>query len=154
MADQATLARGIVDANLYMTLGTADADGQPWASPVYYAADAYRDFYWVSSPDARHSLNIAARPEVGIVIFDSRVALGQAQAVYMMALAEQLTGAELERGIEVFSRVSVAHGASEWTAADAQPPALHRLYRATVSEHSILDPERQGVDSRTRVVLG
>ena len=30
-------ARTIIDANLYMTLGTADETGRPWASPVYFA---------------------------------------------------------------------------------------------------------------------
>jgi pyridoxamine 5'-phosphate oxidase-like protein len=29
----------IVQANRYMTLSTADADGVPWASPVWYAPD-------------------------------------------------------------------------------------------------------------------
>jgi hypothetical protein len=33
--DLASVARGIIDLNLYMTLGTADEDGRPWASPVY-----------------------------------------------------------------------------------------------------------------------
>lgn len=33
------VARGVVDANRYMTLGTADASGRPWVSPVWYAAD-------------------------------------------------------------------------------------------------------------------
>jgi hypothetical protein len=30
-----------------MTLGTADAEGDPWVSPVFFAAEAYRDFYWI-----------------------------------------------------------------------------------------------------------
>ncbi|MFL6008223.1 MAG: pyridoxamine 5'-phosphate oxidase family protein [Rubrobacteraceae bacterium] len=31
-----------------MTLGTADENGRPWVSPVYYALEGYVDFYWVS----------------------------------------------------------------------------------------------------------
>jgi hypothetical protein len=34
-------ARTIIDANLYMTLATADEAGRPWASPVYYAPSNY-----------------------------------------------------------------------------------------------------------------
>lgn len=49
------LARTIIDANTYMALGTADAAGHPWVSPVYFATEDYRHFHWVSSPDARHS---------------------------------------------------------------------------------------------------
>ena len=31
-----------------MTLATADADGVPWASPVWYAPDGYSELLWVS----------------------------------------------------------------------------------------------------------
>jgi nitroimidazol reductase NimA-like FMN-containing flavoprotein (pyridoxamine 5'-phosphate oxidase superfamily) len=75
-------ARAIIDANRYMTLGTADASGAPWVSPVWYATEDYRAFLWVSDPEARHSRNVAARPLVSIVIFDSQVPVGGGQAVY------------------------------------------------------------------------
>ena len=61
--DLGAMARSIIDSNFYMTLGTADGDGQPWVSPVYYAPEGYAGFYWVSSPEATHSRNIAAHPE-------------------------------------------------------------------------------------------
>ena len=99
------LARTIIDSNRYMVLGTADPDGHPWVSPVWFASEDYKHFHWVSSPDARHSGNLAARPEVAIAIFDSTVPVGGAQAVYMSGRAEELTGDELERGSEVFGRL-------------------------------------------------
>jgi uncharacterized protein YhbP (UPF0306 family) len=136
------LAGAIIDANLYMTLGTADAAGRPWVSPVYYAAAEYREFFWVSEPEATHSRNLATRPELSIVIFDSTVPINTGQGVYMAAVAEELTGAELERGIDLFSRRSQEHGGLPWTREDVQPPARLRLYRATVSEHSLLERER------------
>jgi nitroimidazol reductase NimA-like FMN-containing flavoprotein (pyridoxamine 5'-phosphate oxidase superfamily) len=147
--------REIVDAGSYMVLGTADADGRPWASPVWYAPDAYREFFWVSAPEVRHSRNIAARPEISIVIFDSRVRPGSGQAVYMTATAEQVAEDE-ERGMEIFSRRARAQGIErEWTVADVQPPSPIRLYRATVTEHSMLDKSDQGpgYDHRTSVAL-
>jgi nitroimidazol reductase NimA-like FMN-containing flavoprotein (pyridoxamine 5'-phosphate oxidase superfamily) len=60
--------RAIIDANQYMTLATADADGTPWGSPVWYATDDYREFFWVASPDARHSHNLAIRPEIAFLL--------------------------------------------------------------------------------------
>jgi len=81
-------ARAIIDSNFYMTLGTADEEGRPWVSPVYYAAEGYAKFYWVSSPEATHSRNLAVRPEVSIVIFDSRTPVGSGQGVYPVALRE------------------------------------------------------------------
>jgi hypothetical protein len=43
--------KAIVDANQYMTLATADEDGLPWASPVWFASIEYRELFWVSSPE-------------------------------------------------------------------------------------------------------
>jgi uncharacterized protein YhbP (UPF0306 family) len=145
--DLASVARDIIDSNAYMTLATADENGRPWASAVWYAAEGYAHFYWVSSPEARHSRNLAARPEVGVVIFDSQAPVGTGQGVYMSAIAEELAGTELDLGIGVFSRRSQAHGAGGWTREDVTPPARHRLYRATASEHYVLDDK----DRRTLV---
>jgi Pyridoxamine 5'-phosphate oxidase len=35
------VARAILDAGSYVVLATADADGVPWASPVWYAMEEY-----------------------------------------------------------------------------------------------------------------
>jgi hypothetical protein len=135
-------ARSVIDANLYMALGTADEAGHPWVSP----------------PDAKHSRNLAVHPEVAIAIFDSSVPVGAAQAVYMKGLAKELTGDELAIGIEVFDRVSREDIGREWGVDDVQGSAPFRLYRATVSEHWVLipgrDPERgSGVDRSERVSI-
>ena len=87
--DLDAVARAILDANHYMTLGTADAAGHPWVSPVFFATDRYRDLYWISSPEATHSRNLAARPELSIVVFDSQAPVGTGQAVYMAAAADE-----------------------------------------------------------------
>ena len=137
----AAVARTIVDANLYMTLGTVDEAGNPWVSPVYYAHADYRELYWVSQPEATHSRNLAARPGVSIVVFDSHTPIGNAQAVYMAAAAEELDTADRDAGIEVFSRRSLEHGGTAWSAARVESPAPLRLYRATVSAHWVLDPD-------------
>lgn len=52
-------ARAIIGANRYLVLGTTDPDGHPWASPVYFAADGDRTFYWLSATDAEHSRHLA-----------------------------------------------------------------------------------------------
>jgi nitroimidazol reductase NimA-like FMN-containing flavoprotein (pyridoxamine 5'-phosphate oxidase superfamily) len=147
--DFAAVARAVIDANRFMTLATADRDGVPWASPVWYVPRDYREFLWVSDPDATHSRNLAERPEVGIVIFDSHET-GGFKSVYMSARAEELSGAELDLAIEVFSRRSVKQGFGAWALADVQPPARRRLYRATALEHYVLTPG----DQRVRISLG
>jgi Pyridoxamine 5'-phosphate oxidase len=147
--DDAALARTIIDGNSYMVLGTADAGGSAWASPVWFATDDGRDFYWVSSPQARHSRNLAVRPQLGIVIFDSTVPPGDGQAVYMSATAAELTGDDIDTGIDVFARGAVAAGLAAWTRENVVPPARHRIYRAVASEHFVLDEH----DERVPVTL-
>lgn len=135
--DLRVVAMSIVDSNRFMTLATADGDGVPWASPVWYAPVEYREFLWVSSPEATHSRNLAVRPQLAIVIFDSHEA-GAWKALYMSAVAEQL--ADVDDAIGIFSRHGEAQGLRAWTREDVVAPARHRLYRATVSEHFVLDP--------------
>jgi hypothetical protein len=145
--DLAGITRAIIDANRYMTLATADREGRPWASPVFYAAADYTDFYWVSAPQATHSQNLAQRPQLSIVIFDSRAAEGTGQAVYMSATAEQVPAHDLGRGLAVFP--GPAEGAGPPLSPEhVQPPAPYRLYRAAVSAHSILCPRGTGACAR------
>ncbi len=146
------IARAIIDANLYMVLGTADESGHPWVAPVYYASTDYKEFYWVSSLEAQHSRNLALRPQLSIVIFDSQVPIATGQAVYMAAVAQALTGADLDRGLDIYSRSALARGGRAWKKQDAQPPAPYRLYRATASEQWILDPSASP-DRRVLITL-
>ena len=147
--DPAGRARRIVDEGFYMTLATADADGVPWASPVWYAPESPRSLLWISDPGARHSRNIEARPQIGIVIFDSRQAPGTGKGVYFEATAERVAEAELEAAVAVFSERSLQRGDSGLELARVQAPAPSRMYRATAlriyfGEH----------DERTEVSLG
>ena len=147
------MARGIVESNRYMVLGTADDAGAPWVTPVWYAQSDYRRFIWASSPDRRHSRNVRARPEVSIVIFNSQVEVGSALAVYMSARAEELSGAELERGVAFYDAATQAQGLTRrWTLDDMLAPAPYRLYCATVSQHWVLDPD-SSPDDRAEVKL-
>jgi pyridoxine/pyridoxamine 5'-phosphate oxidase len=142
-------AEAIIDANSYMTLATADEHGNPWASPVWYASADYREFIWVSSPQARHSQNLALRPELAIVIFDSQQRPGTGEAVYISARAEQVPEPDLDRCLGIFSTVSQGQGLAAWNRPDVEPPARLRLYHARAAEHFVLSSS----DERLPVVL-
>ena len=137
----------IVGASSYMILATADATGLPWASPVWFASTDFRQFFWVSSPHARHSQNLAARPELAISIFDSRQPPYSGQGVYVSATGEAVPEPEIDAALEVYSGVSRQRGLPEWDRSKVTSPAKHRLYRATATELFILDShdERQPV---------
>jgi hypothetical protein len=136
------IAREILGARSYVVLATADDQGVPWATPVWFAMEDPAELFWVSYPAARHSQNIGVRPQVGMVVFDSTVAPGSGQGVYMSAVAEQLTDPNaIERGIVIFSRASVREGAGAMSLDDVTGQARLRLYRAHVQESWILDPD-------------
>ncbi len=142
-ADFTAMAKTIIDSIFYLVLGTADEFGQPWVSPVYFTAAKYKEFYWISSPEAKHSRNIAKYSYISIVIFNSQLPVGEAQAVCMVAEAEELTGKDLERGLLVYSGRfpdPAQYGVRETRLEEVRPPGLYRLYRAVALEHWVLDP--------------
>jgi uncharacterized protein YhbP (UPF0306 family) len=129
-------AHRIIATNSYLTLATADRNGHPWASPVSFTSDDGIDFYWVSRPDSRHSRNLTERPEVAIVIFDSRRPLFTGEAVYLTAYAEQVAPSDLTRCTEIYR--SGLPELTDFTPQHLQPPNPLRLYRAHAVEASVL----------------
>ena len=102
MPDRSDIDR-ILATNRYIVLGTADEAGQPWVTPVFFAPlDADR-VCWVSSPDSRHSRNIAHRAAIAITAFDSTVEVGQAEAAYFDAEAAAASPVETEAALQALN---------------------------------------------------
>jgi hypothetical protein len=135
------ILRSVLEANTFMTIASADAAGVPWATPVWFAHDRCVDLVWVSRPGARHSANIAGRPEVGIAVFDSTAAPADAQGVYVEAVARRVDRADegFDRLLATFTERSVAEGLAAWTVDDVTEGAAHRLYVAHATAHYVLD---------------
>lgn len=132
------MARSVIDGNRYLTLGTRDAAGRPRLSPVYYTPARYTDFYWVSSPDARHSRNVAEQPDVEIVIFDSTAEIGKGRAVYLSATARQIGEDELAAVCpEAFRTTS---GEPRFEPAELRGAELLRLYVAHMTSCEVHVP--------------
>jgi Pyridoxamine 5'-phosphate oxidase len=137
--DLAAHARTILDTIRYVVLGTVDADGRPWTSPVYFAADGLREFYWLSATDARHSVNLAERPQLSLAVFDSTVLPYHGRAVYAAGEAHVLSGADLDRGLEVYPGPP-ERGGTTMTLDDTTGDSPYRLYRATATDLWVLCP--------------
>lgn len=138
MADDelAEMARRVIDGNRYLVLGTVESDGRPRLSPVYYTAARYRDFYWVSSPDAQHSRNVRARPDVQIVVFDSSSLPGTSEAVYLGATARELSAGELPDVVhEAFDPET--RGGRAFTVDELSGDGDLRLYVATATSYDV-----------------
>lgn len=143
-ADPADRLRAVVAAQQYMTLATADADGRPWAAPVWYAVVARPEppgfaLVWLSRPEARHSRNLEVRPEAGIAVFDSGQPAGTGTGVQLEALGAVLEGVAVDEAVEAFSAASVAAGGGPWSRVDVEGPGRPRLYLATVVRAYVLE---------------
>ncbi len=138
--DHEAIARSIVDTNRFMALGTADDAGTPWVSPVWYAPISYREYIWVSRPGTKHSRNLARRPEVAIVIYDSHRPGGWA-AVYMAGAAAEVE--EIDTALDAFNARSEEQGLRAWSREEVVVAGDFRLYRAAISEQFVLD-DRDG----------
>jgi nitroimidazol reductase NimA-like FMN-containing flavoprotein (pyridoxamine 5'-phosphate oxidase superfamily) len=161
-SDLADMVRQVVDGNRYMTLGTVEPDGLPRLTPVYYTHDVYRTFYWVSSPDAQHSRNLARQPTLAIVIFDSTADPAKTRAVYLDATAEEVPEPELDAACAAAFRTvengPVGDGAKAFTPGELSGSAVLRLYRATPTSYAVHvrggDPTYgTGVDRRVPVPM-
>lgn len=125
-------ARALLDKNSYLTLGTVGADGRPWTTPVWFAAADEREYFWLSATDTRHSRNLAARPAVSLVIFDSTVPPFHGRAVYAAGEAGEVSGDDLDRALTVYPAPRGRDGVTG--------DSPYRLYRATASEVWVLCP--------------
>lgn len=152
-------ARALLDVNRYLTLATIGPDGRPWTSPVYFACAGEREFYWMSATDAQHSRNLAVRPQVSIVVFDSTVAPYHGRAVYAVGEARELSGEDLDRGLEVYPGPG-RRGGVPITRDDVTGSSPNRLYQMRVSDLWVLCPREPGQpcplhglaqDHRTRI---
>ena len=151
--DLAAMARDVIDTNPYLVLGTVGEGGVPRVSPVFFGVDGYRDFYWVSSPDAVHSVNVEQRPEVSAVIFDSTVRAGHGRAVYLTGRARRVPDAELPERCPVAFR-DIA-GARPFAPEELSGAADLRLYLLPADALEVHIPGRHptlgtGIDRRVR----
>jgi hypothetical protein len=136
-------AQAIVDENTYLVLGTVDDWGTPWTTPVFFAAQSVREFFWVSDIDADHTRNLLARPQISLVTFDSTVVPGDARALYAIGTAAEVAPADLERALRVYPGPT-RPGVRSFSAGELTTPASWRLYHAVIAEAWVLCPKGVG----------
>lgn len=129
--------------HLYLVIGTTNADGRPWVTPVFYAADGEHRVVWVSAPESQHSRNITARPDVAITVFDSHAPIGGAEALYLEGTAALVAEDERAAGLALLN-ARLPTG-KQLGPDDLEPAGPMRLYQATISKHYVLI---RGGDSR------
>lgn len=143
-------ARTVLDDTSYAVLATADADGNPWATPVWFAPDGLDRIYWLSWPGSRHSQLIDQRTEVALTVFDSNAVPNEGTAFYARARARRCRDDQLDDGLSVMNRRSLAQGIGEFTRERVTGGSRLRLYVAEIAEAWVLDQDAD-VDQRAPV---
>ena len=154
MIDLSKRAKEIISQIEYITIATADKNGQPWNSPVYSAFDQDYYFYWGSHKDSQHSKNIKANNKVFLVIYDSTVEAGKGEGVYVKALVEELTDIEEMRAAHKL--IQDRRPNWYWRLEQFQGDTPIQLYKATPQQIWMNDEgESKGtyVDVRSEVKL-
>ncbi len=150
MTDIRAHAEELLGTSSYVVLATADADGEPWATPVWFAPDGMDRLYWLSWPGSRHSLLIEQRPRVALTVFDSQAVPNQGAALYATAWAGRCPEEQLEESLRVVNGRAASQGLGTWTRERVSEPARLRLYVAELDELWVLDPDAD-VDQRAPV---
>lgn len=150
MTDNNAHARTVLDGTCYAVLATADADGVPWATPVWFAHDGLDRLYWLSWPGSRHSQHIERRPEIALTVFDSNAAPNEGTAFYATAHARRCPGEHLDDGLRIVNRRLLAQGIDGFTRERVTGGSRLRLYVAEIAEAWVLDQDAD-VDQRAPV---
>jgi hypothetical protein len=147
-ADPVARARALLAQVQYLTIASADADGTPWSSTVWYTASPLAasseetlcvELLWLSRPEARHSLNLRHRPEVGISIFDSGQPAGTGDGLQLAARAALVGEERLDHALAVVSDASLAAGGGPWTRERVAEVDGLRLYGASIERAYLLE---------------
>jgi hypothetical protein len=133
-------ASSIIRRVEYATLATVDAKGYPWNAPVYCAFDQDYNCYWGSHKDSQHAINIRGNGRVFLVIYNSTVAPGQGEGVYIQASCSEIDGPDdikVAHGLIQARRAPIPYWKLEQFSASDSPI---RLYKA-VPEHIWINDE-------------
>ena len=115
--------RNLIERTQYLVLATSGDDG-PWVAPVEPLSDEDLNFYFFSTPDARHSRHIEAGGPVAAVMFDS------AQPEYTPSLTANLNAVQMEcsaRRLDASEYDDAVRGAIEFLAPPMPPYEVYKL---------------------------
>ena len=89
--DLKKLIKEILNQGHLMSLATRD-DGGLWVSDVIYIFDDELNLYWMSDPEARHSMAILRNPEVAGTITISNKSKESNLGIQFFGVAEKIEG--------------------------------------------------------------
>lgn len=91
----------ILEHNPVGVLATINADGTPWTTPLHLLYDQHY-VYWISASRARHSQNVAVRPQASLSIWSPDETKGLT-GLFIQSHADLADSAETERVHKAFA---------------------------------------------------
>lgn len=85
-----------------LVLSTCSAEGEPYATPLFYFAGDDLSLYWVSSARSRHSIDAERQSRVSLAVFHPTQQWRAIAGVQMMGLVDWVSGAERKRVLESY----------------------------------------------------
>jgi uncharacterized protein len=141
-----------------MTVATANGD-TPWASSVFFAHDDDLNLYFLSSPETRHSTNIAGNIKVAASIVGDEKDWTKIRGAQVEGTAVQVPPSEITQAADVYfgkypgfrEMVGAAEGADE----EALVAALQyvHIYKITPRMIRMID-NGKGFAHKEELVLG
>lgn len=112
------------------------AAGQPWVATVYFVVDAQLNFYWLSLPTARHSieLNVNSRVSIAIAIKPDLPVIG----VQAEGIAAEVTDI-VTIGRVMPSYIKKYGAGKQFLQFAKKGTAKHRLYKFTPKNLQLFD---------------
>jgi uncharacterized protein YhbP (UPF0306 family) len=104
MTDLRNRIRAFLAQHNTMTLATVDGAGAPQAAALFYAADDALDLFFLSSPNSRHSRNLALRPRVAASIQADNQAWQAIQGLQIEGAARMVEGvADTAHAVRIYA---------------------------------------------------
>ena len=139
-----TLARQIIEHNIYLTLATTDGK-KAWAAPVYYCYGNDDNFYFSSQSHSQHIQHLQYSRRVAFAIFDSHAIVGQGNGIQGVGQVTLLMGRQLNKAIHHY------HTSFFPSTPDSFTRGPYQLYRLKPTKLFVLDPQEKHIDKRVLV---
>lgn len=121
---------------LHLSLATC-AEDKPWVCEVHFAYDDRLNFYFRSKPDRRHSIEIAANPNVAGNIIAQHGANEKPRGVYFEGTAEKLT--DVDETHPAYTTYCERFGRGPEILEESRTDTGHGFYKITVETFYLFD---------------
>jgi uncharacterized protein YhbP (UPF0306 family) len=118
-----TAAYALLDAAPLCAISTISPRGTAYVSTAYFGWNRRFELVWLSSPSARHSRNIAARPTTAVAVYDARQQWGESdRGIQLFGSSRRLSETNAREAEE-----SYAQRFPSWEPADGGDYAFYRF---------------------------